>query len=264
MRDIVRWICGTVVLILLFSRWLPVAWPVVLSSVLAAGILTLGLSWSEANIVQGFLAVLCVYFAVGYINTLDEALFFHLETGRQLAAGLLGGLLVSVALAAVLVIAPPLRVSRAPAAKVRSNPWLRIPLLACAYVAIYFAAGLLVRPYVITFYMRFYHGRPLPGLGDLLIVEALRGLLYLAAAWPWLRLLQGNRLNGALFLGAAYSILGGIAPLLLPNPLMPGNIRLAHGVEIGISNFIFGALVAWTLTGKRAPLANPKPQPALQ
>ncbi|HEX5426443.1 MAG TPA: hypothetical protein VFW94_23035, partial [Candidatus Acidoferrales bacterium] len=56
----------------------------------------------------------------------------------------------------------------------------------------------------------------------------------------------------ALFLGAAYSILGGIAPLLLPNPFMPPNIRLAHGFEVGISNFVFGMIVGWALTAKRS------------
>lgn len=259
MSDLIRWICGTVALTLLFSRWLPLAWPVVLSSALTAGVLTVGLSWSDAKIVQGFVTVLFLYFAVGYINTLDEALFFHVETARQIGVGLLGGLFTSLVLAVVLVITPPLRGSPASAPQVSSNLWLRIPLLACAYVVIYFAAGIIVRPYVIAF----FHSRPLPGLGALLVVEALRGLLYVAAAWPWLRLLRGDRLHAALFLGAAYSILGGIAPLLLPNPLMPAQLRLAHGFEIGISNFVFGALVGWALSGRPAPIVNPKPQPAL-
>lgn len=259
MKHIIRWISGTVVLILLFSRGLPVGWPVVLSSALTAGVLTLGLMWSDAKIVRGFLAVLCLYFAVGYINTLDEAVFFHVMPASQIAAGLLGGLFMSLVLAAVLVFAPPLRGSRAAAWNVRSKLWLRIPIMACAYVVIYFSAGLLVRPYV----MWFYKSRPLPEPGTLLAVEFLRGLLYVAVALPWLRLLGGRRLHAALFLGASYSILGGIAPLLLPNALMPAEIRLAHGFEVGISNFVFGAFVACVLTGKHAQVVNPKPQPAL-
>ena|SRR2546430_7288562 len=98
---------------------------------------------------------------------------------------------------------------------------------------------------------------PLPGFGELVAVEVLWGFLYLAAAWPWLRLLKGGRMRAALFFGAAYSILGGIAPLLLPNPLMPAPIRLAHGFEVGISNFVFGALEGWALAGNPSPVANP-------
>lgn len=259
MNHIVRWISGTVVLILLFSRGLPAGWPVVLSSALTAGVLTLGLMWSDAKIAQGFLAVLLLYFAVGYINTLDEAVFFHVMPASQITADLLGGLFMSLVLAAVLVFAPPLRGSGAAVWNVRSKLWFFIPLLALAYVVIYFAAGLLVQPYV----MWFYKSRPLPGLATLLVVEFLRGILYVVAAWPWLALLRRRRLHAALFLGASYSILGGIAPLLLPNALMPAQIRLAHGFEVGISNFVFGALVAWVLAGKRAHVVSSKPQPAL-
>jgi hypothetical protein len=90
----------------------------------------------------------------------------------------------------------------------------------------------------------------------LLPIEWVRGLIFVVGAWPWLPLLR-SRGRAILFLGAAYSILGGIAPLLLPNPLMPGPIRLAHGFEVGISDFIFGALVGWTLAAqsKVAPAA---------
>ncbi len=45
-------------------------------------------------------------------------------------------------------------------------------------------------------------------------------------------------------------VLGGIAPLLLPNPFMPSGIRLAHGFEVGISNFLFGMIVGAALASK--------------
>jgi len=37
--------------------------------------------------------------------------------------------------------------------------------------------------------------------------------------------------------------------LLLPNPLMPEAVRVAHFSETLSSNFVFGALVAWLFTG---------------
>jgi len=44
--------------------------------------------------------------------------------------------------------------------------------------------------------------------------------------------------------------------LLLPNPYLPGGIRLAHGFEIGISNLAYGALLGYLLTRKAAPSAD--------
>ncbi|WP_152530925.1 hypothetical protein [Sediminibacterium sp. C3] len=44
----------------------------------------------------------------------------------------------------------------------------------------------------------------------------------------------------AVLVGMVFSILGGIAPLLPPNNLMPAVIRVGHGFEVGISNFLFG------------------------
>ena len=51
-------------------------------------------------------------------------------------------------------------------------------------------------------------------------------------------------------IGLTFSVLGGIAPLIIPSDLMPVNIRWAHGIEVGISNFIFG-MIAGRLLGQR-------------
>jgi hypothetical protein len=48
-------------------------------------------------------------------------------------------------------------------------------------------------------------------------------------------------------MGVAYAILSGISPLLAGAEMMPFHVRLAHGIEISVSNFIFGCLVAWLL-----------------
>ena len=54
-------------------------------------------------------------------------------------------------------------------------------------------------------------------------------------------------------LALSFPILAGVAPLLLPNPYLPGHVRLAHGFEIGISNFVYGLLLGYVLTRKAAP-----------
>lgn len=253
MRDAIRWVVAAAVLVLIRAGLSIPPWHVVLSSVLATGVLTLGLHWSKAGWLEGFAAVFIFDFVVGTVNTLDEAIFFHVIGWRQLAAVFRIGFETSAAVAALLALVPPLR--RGP--RIRQLSTLTIlgfaPLLAFAYLVLYLIAGFIVSPYV----MAFYHSRRLPTLGVFLAVELGRGFLYLLAVWPWLRIIT-RRGHAVLFLGTAYSILGGVAPLLLPNPFMPPQIRLAHGLEVGISNFVFGAIVGWALTAKRAaPVADP-------
>ena len=47
--------------------------------------------------------------------------------------------------------------------------------------------------------------------------------------------------------GLLLSVLGGVAPLLLPNAYLPDVVRLAHLAEVAVSNFVFGLLAAWWL-----------------
>jgi hypothetical protein len=58
-----------------------------------------------------------------------------------------------------------------------------------------------------------------------------------------------------LVLGFAFSMIGGIAPLFPDNPYMTADARLAHGIETGSSNFLFGIAVGWLLTRRRKPSA---------
>jgi hypothetical protein len=245
MRDLIRWVVAAAALVLLRAGGSIPSWRLVASSVLAAGVLTLGLHWSQSGWMRAFVAVFVLEFVVGTVNTLDEAAFFHVMPNRQLVGAFALGFVASVVVAALLSLVPPLR----GVSNVDPHPPLRVfarvLALAFVYFVLYLVAGILVRPYVIAF----YQSRPLPGLGVLFTVELVRGFLYVLAAWPWLRMIT-SRARTVLFLGAAYSILGGLAPLLLPNPFMPPNIRLAHGFEVGISNFVFGAMVGWALASK--------------
>ena len=45
-------------------------------------------------------------------------------------------------------------------------------------------------------------------------------------------------------------LLGGVAPLLMPNPYLPDAVRWAHFVETSVSNLVFGALAGWILQGE--------------
>jgi hypothetical protein len=60
-------------------------------------------------------------------------------------------------------------------------------------------------------------------------------------------MLKGARPETVLAIGLLFAVVMN-AQLLLPNPYMPEPVRMAHMVETGSSNFIFGAFIGWLLT----------------
>ena len=121
------------------------------------------------------------------------------------------------------------------------------PILGCilAYEILYFSAGMLVFPFVADFYAE----RTLPPLLLVAALQVPRALIFVAASWPWL---ASSPRHAPWALGIVYSFAGGIAPLLPENPYMPADIRLAHAVEVGVSNFLFGIIVGLLLVGRRS------------
>lgn len=113
------------------------------------------------------------------------------------------------------------------------------------YVFLYFGAGMLVWPFV----QEFYQARPMPPVQLVLAVQLVRALALVAIVFAIVRELWPRRGAAALAAGVAMGVLGGVAPLLLPNPYLPDAVRLAHLPETAISNLVFGMLAAWLLAG---------------
>ena len=121
----------------------------------------------------------------------------------------------------------------------------RLALVVIAYELLYFGAGMLVYPYIADFYAT----RRLPPVGLLAGLAAFRALLFVAWTWPLLRLAPRH---APWLIGLGFAIIAGIAPLLPDNPYMPADVRFYHAIETGISNFLFGWILAWLLQ-RRAP-----------
>jgi hypothetical protein len=190
-----------------------------------------------------------LYFGITWINTLDEALLFHVLPPATAFPSLANGATTAFTTTILLALSMD-RMSFADRTfnsghlGSDSKAWLSmLPIGAFLYFIIYLIAGICVRPFIISF----YSGRPLPSLGELFAIQFFRGLLYIAIVVPFARRMAGHRSHAGVVLGLCYSILGGIAPLLLPNAFMPVAIRIAHSMEVGISNFIFGLVVACLL-----------------
>lgn len=125
-------------------------------------------------------------------------------------------------------------------------------LAAGCYAVLYFTAGMLIYPYVRTW----YEAQNFTGGLWILPLQLLRGALYVAFSLVLLRSLAAPRWQIVLATAAMFPILAGVAALLMPNAIFPTPIRLWHLLEIGWSNFVFGAIVAWLFGPHRTGLPS--------
>lgn len=166
----------------------------------------------------------------------------------ELLLGALGDTIATALLAVLLALAignPPrpqrndARLTRKPGSA-WSWTW-RIVLCAIAYVFVYITAGVLIYPHIRTFYES---AGLAPNPAILLPLQIVRGTLYVLFALPIIRSLVTSQWQTTLSMAVLFPILAG-APLIIPNPILPGWVRAYHLIEIGWSNFVFGALVGF-------------------
>jgi hypothetical protein len=77
--------------------------------------------------------------------------------------------------------------------------------------------------------------------------QIVRAMCWVALALPVIRMLKGKWPEPSLSLGLLFAVVMNV-PLLLPNPYMPEQVRMAHLVETASSNLIFGIFIGWLLT----------------
>jgi hypothetical protein len=221
-------------------------------------------SWLAGIRLAAWLAVLL--FGVATFNSMVEALFFHVFGRTDFARYVLLGALVAALFSPLLVVvlgrwreagAPRGRASLPAGAS--SWTW-RLAAADLLYVACYFGAGILIYPFV----RDFYEARSLPPRLPIAAFQLLlRGPVFIALILLAVRGLEGVRGGRSVLAGTLLGIVGGVAPLLIPNPYFPDVVRWAHLFEVGISNFIDGAAVAWLLTPPDRPAtAAPGSPPA--
>lgn len=144
--------------------------------------------------------------------------------------------------------------------KMSIGQWIRrLSLIVIAYVLIYFSFGYFIAwksPAV-----RAYYGGSDPGsfLGQmssvvretplLLPLQAGRALLWAAIAVPVIRMMKGRWWEAGLGVALLFAVVN--SQLLLPNPLMPQEVRMVHLLETSTSNFLFGWLTVLVLLGWR-------------
>ena len=122
--------------------------------------------------------------------------------------------------------------------------WLwRIPASAAIYFVLFFAAGLIIWPFVQDFYSAQLEQERLGLLN--FEWEYLNGVWFALIALPLLRPVPGDWLRAGITAGVAFCLIRGIGGLIVPNPSMPTSIRMWHMFEVGWSNFVYGLAVAY-------------------
>lgn len=198
------------------------------------------------------LFVFAVYFLIGHFNILIEAYIFDVTNRHETILELWRGCLV------VLVFSPiayllfnqehSIEGVQLPNRSIINWMW-RILLGNFLYLIFYASAGMILTLVYPTF-LAFYEGK-IPPLALILKTQLfLRGFVFVGVCmminnWMNLRLWTCACLTGVTF-----AVLGGVAPLLSPNELMPSYVRYGHLLEVGISNFLYGILLT-LLIGQR-------------
>ena len=131
----------------------------------------------------------------------------------------------------------------------------RVVLCLVCYVFLYYLAGFIIFPYVRDFYAT----QRIPGVGEIVAMQfLLRGPVFLMVCLLLLRMFRLSHLAGALAVGLAFTVLSGVAPLIVPNPFFPDAVRWVHFGEVTSSNFVFGCIVGW-VWGRAQQVAHLSP-----
>jgi hypothetical protein len=235
-----------------------------LLNTLVLGYVVIRSRWAGWKLV---LAIFFVFYGVMTVMPQIETAFFL----TRLPPGMLPRLFLSGAIIAALFSSLAVLIL----GKRRSNPtesnrhsrldmpvgeWVgKLSLIVIAYLVIYFTFGYFIAWKSAA--VRAYYGGSDPGsflaqmrsvVRDtplLLPLQVVRAILWTAIAVPVIRMMKGQWWEAGLAVALLFAVTG--SQLLLPNPLMPQEVRMVHLLETATSNFLFGWLIVLILRGLR-------------
>lgn len=199
------------------------------------------------------LMIFIVYSIIGNFNILIEAYIFNVtdrnETIQIMLQGFILALITSPLLVYVFKKSQPddILLSFKPRSILQ---WIwRIVLADLLYLFFYLLAGFIL--YTVYPRLMEFYGDKVPDFSLMINTQFFRALLFIGVAIIIGRYTNTSIFKRALLTGAVFSILGGIAPLILPgDEVMPGFIRFGHAFEVGISNFLYGLILTYLIGQK--------------
>ena len=215
----------------------------------------------------GWKLILTVFVVFYGANTLmpqiETAYFVTRLPPGMLPRLFIAGIIIAAVFApiAVLILGKAKREANVTRRKILDGNWpVKLALIVLAYIIIYFTFGYFVawrspavRAYYggsdpesfITHIASLFRSEPL-----LFLLQAVRALLWTAIAMPVIKMTKGAWWESGLAVALLFAVVN--SQLLIPNPLMPPEVRMAHLVETATSNFIFGWLIVFILRAKPA------------
>jgi len=230
-------------------RNLPVYLWLFLSNLLIASVLTYFVLNSVYWGWKLSLATFLLYFAISIFNTQIEAIIFNVLEPSVSIRYMVSGAVIALITSYLLVL---INDKWKQDDQMKSTPfnrsilsWIwRILVADILYLLFYFIAGITLQ-LIYPQFMDFYQGK-IPSI--LLIIKTqifLRGFVFIGIAMLIIRATNLSAARKGILIGSVFAIFGAIAPLLIPNEFMPFNVRVAHGFETSISNFLYGFLLSY-------------------
>ncbi|MFN2442221.1 MAG: hypothetical protein ABR517_06010 [Thermoanaerobaculia bacterium] len=204
----------------------------------------------------GALAV--VLYGIAIFNSIIEAVFFGFFTARTGAV-----ILLMTALSTALFSPALLLLAKRDSSSPARSDWnliLTAPRFAAgaaAYLVIYFAFGMMIFPFIADF----YSGLGTPPMARVIgMALFVRGPIFVALAALIIAMSGASRRETILMVAVSMSVLGGVAPLMVPSSLFPDAVRLVHFIEVSSENFLFGWILGMLLTRRASPaIGTPAP-----
>ena len=235
-----------------------------LSGVILAAALAPVVRFGPRTMLGQFSAIILLLVIVGSVCTVSEAVLFF--PGQKEGAGrnLAGGMVMYLIVAAVLtLLAKALKLAESSSSAVERRPvgttTLMVGLSGLAYVVYYLIFGSITY----QFFTRQYYPEAEKIVAQLglwfWVMELARGILMTLATLPIIYTLRMRRWPAALAVGTLLWVVGGAAPLLVPNALMTPAQRYIHMVEILTQNMPLGITATLLLRPNRAAVASLQP-----
>lgn len=205
-----------------------------------------------------FLAIFVPFFWIDQGGNILELMFFSTYGTLAVVNSWVDTIIESLLITGVFVGVLP------PAEKYRGAPslatilgqrplwsWVwRALLIAVLYVPTYLTFGSLIYPLVKPYYTNPAYGLNLtiPGLGPFIVLELVRGLLYVVTLLPVLAATRNSRWQTFLYVFVFTGIFNGWQ--LVVNLTWPTQLRFAHTAEITGDVLVQSLLFCWLLTLK--------------
>ena len=238
-----------------FGWWL-------LSGVLIAAAVTPIVIYGPRGMGAQFIAISLSIIVVGLVCTISEGILFFPEKRAEMMRGLWGGIALYLIASAVMAgLAFLLKLRRESTTSAESKPVTTAAAMvlvgALSYVLYYFVFGAIT----FQFFTKRYYPHAVEQTAALggwfWAYQFTRGLIMVLAALPVIYTLRLPRWRAAVAVGSLIWVVGGLAPLLVPNAEMVPLQRFEHILEIFTQNFSLG--VTATLLLRRSPAASIKP-----